>query len=71
LLYALYRMGYHSRATAHGFRATASTILNEHGFRPDVKLPTFRGQFQTGTMALGGMCHGTQGTPAPYPGVQA
>jgi len=36
LLYALYRMGYHSRATAHGFRATASTILNEKGFRPDV-----------------------------------
>jgi integrase len=36
LLYALYRMGYHSRATAHGFRATASTILNEQGFRPDV-----------------------------------
>ncbi len=36
LLYAIYRMGYHYRATAHGFRATASTILNEHGFRPDV-----------------------------------
>lgn len=36
LLYALYRMGYHSRATTHGFRSTASTILNEHGFRPDV-----------------------------------
>lgn len=36
LLYALYRMGYHSRATAHGFRSTASTILNEHGFRADV-----------------------------------
>jgi len=36
LLFALYRMGYHSRATAHGFRSTASTILNEHGFRPDV-----------------------------------
>jgi integrase len=36
LLYALYRMGYHSRATAHGFRATASTILNEQGFRPEV-----------------------------------
>jgi len=35
LLYALYRMGYHSRATGHGFRATASTILNEHGFPPD------------------------------------
>jgi len=32
----VYRMGYHSRATAHGFRATASTILNEQGFRPDV-----------------------------------
>ncbi len=36
LLYALYRMGYHSRATAHGFRSTASTILNENGFRADV-----------------------------------
>ena len=36
MLYALYRMGYHSRTTGHGFRATASTILNEHGFPPDV-----------------------------------
>lgn len=36
LLYCMYRMGYHSRATVHGFRATASTILNEHGFAPDV-----------------------------------
>jgi len=34
--YALYRMGYHLRATGHGFRSTASTILNEHGFQPDV-----------------------------------
>ncbi len=29
LLYALYRLGYHSRQTGHGFRALASTILNE------------------------------------------
>lgn len=36
MLYALYRMGYHSRATVHGFRATSSTTLNEHGFRSDV-----------------------------------
>ena len=36
LLFALYRMGYHSRATVHGFRSTASTILNENGFRKDV-----------------------------------
>jgi integrase len=36
LLFALYRMGYHSKATGHGFRATASTILNENGFTPDV-----------------------------------
>lgn len=36
MLYALYRMGYHSKATGHGFRSTASTILNEHGFRSDV-----------------------------------
>jgi integrase len=36
VLFALYRMGYHSRATGHGFRSTASTVLNEHGFPPDV-----------------------------------
>lgn len=35
MLYALYRMGYHRRATVHGFRSTASTILNEHGFNRD------------------------------------
>jgi len=35
MIYALYRMGYHSRATGHGFRATASTILNEQGWKPD------------------------------------
>lgn len=29
LLFALYRMGYHKRATIHGLRSTASTILNE------------------------------------------
>ena len=36
MLYALYRMGYHGRATVHGFRAMASTALNEMGFRSDV-----------------------------------
>jgi integrase len=36
MIFALYRMGYHSRATGHGFRSTASTILNEHEFRADV-----------------------------------
>ena len=35
MLYAMYRLGYHSRATMHGFRGTASTILNEHGFNRD------------------------------------
>ena len=30
ILYALYDMGYRFQATGHGFRATASTILNEH-----------------------------------------
>jgi integrase len=34
--YALYRLGYHGRATGHGFRASASTILNEIGFHADV-----------------------------------
>jgi integrase len=34
LLFALYRMGYHSRMTGHGFRSVASTALNEaHGPR--------------------------------------
>jgi integrase len=36
MLYAMYRLGYHGRATVHGFRAMASTALNEMGFRPDV-----------------------------------
>jgi integrase len=36
MLFALYRMGYHSRTTGHGFRSTASTILNENGFQADV-----------------------------------
>jgi integrase len=36
MLYALYRMGYRSRVTGHGFRSTASTILNENGFMPDL-----------------------------------
>ena len=36
MLYALYRMGFRGKATVHGFRATASTILNEKGYRSDV-----------------------------------
>lgn len=36
MLYALYRLGYHSKATVHGFRATFSTIANEAGFDSDV-----------------------------------
>ncbi|WP_342588009.1 tyrosine-type recombinase/integrase [Pseudorhodoplanes sinuspersici] len=35
MLYALYRLGYHGRATTHGFRSLASTILNEHNFNRD------------------------------------
>jgi integrase len=35
LLFAIYRMGYHNRATVHGFRATASTVLNEAQFNRD------------------------------------
>ena len=35
MLYALYRMGYHGRATTHGFRSVASTILNENRFESD------------------------------------
>lgn len=35
MLYAMYRMGYRSRATVHGFRSTASTYLNEMDFNRD------------------------------------
>lgn len=35
ILFALYRMGYHSRMTGHGFRGVASTILHELGYRHD------------------------------------
>jgi integrase len=37
LLFALYRLGYKGQMTGHGFRAVASTVLNESGlFDPDV-----------------------------------
>lgn len=36
LINALYWMGYKHKMTVHGFRAVASTILNEHEFRYDV-----------------------------------
>jgi integrase len=35
MLFAMYRMGFHGRATVHGFRAVASSLLNEMGFQPD------------------------------------
>jgi integrase len=35
MIFALYRMGYHSRATVHGFRRTASTMLNENNWNGD------------------------------------
>ena len=35
MLFAMYRMGFHGRATVHGFRTVASTLLNEMGFHPD------------------------------------
>ncbi len=36
MLFALYRLGYKGKMTGHGFRAVASTMLNETGFRSDV-----------------------------------
>lgn len=35
MIFALYRMGFHSKQTVHGFRRLFSTILNEHGFNRD------------------------------------
>ncbi|MCX4156139.1 MULTISPECIES: tyrosine-type recombinase/integrase [Paraburkholderia] len=36
MLFALYRMGYKSRMTGHGFRGLAATVLRELGYRRDV-----------------------------------
>ena len=36
LLFALYRLGYKGKMTGHGFRAVASSALNEAGYRADV-----------------------------------
>lgn len=36
MLFALYRLGFKGKMTGHGFRAVASTVLNETGFRGDV-----------------------------------
>ncbi len=36
MLYALYRMGYKSRMTGHGFRGLAATALREQGYSRDV-----------------------------------
>ena len=36
MIYALYRMGYRGKLTIHGLRGTASTILNDAGFRGEV-----------------------------------
>lgn len=36
VLFALNRMGYRCRMSGHGFRAVASTLLNEMNFDPDV-----------------------------------
>ena len=36
MLYALIRLGYRGRMTVHGFRSSASTLLNENGHSPDV-----------------------------------
>ena len=36
LIDALYRLGYKYKMSVHGFRAVASTVLNEQGFRGDV-----------------------------------
>ena len=35
ILNLIYRMGYKGKTTGHGFRSTASTILNESKFNPD------------------------------------
>lgn len=36
MLHALVRLGYRGCMTVHGFRTSASTLLNEQGFNPDV-----------------------------------
>jgi len=59
ILFALYRMGYHSKATGHGFRATASTILNEHGSPALRRCAAFPVLFCSGFQSRS--CHANQG----------
>lgn len=48
----LYRMGYAGRLSGHGFRATASTALNESGFAPHlIESQLAHGSFQNKTAA--------------------
>lgn len=50
MIQALYDMGYYGRATVHGFRATASTILNEKQFNRDwieMQLAHFEGSVRS------------------------
>ena len=35
IINCIYRMGYKGKTTGHGFRSTASTIMNESNFNPD------------------------------------
>ena len=44
ILFGLYRMGYRGRASGHGCRAT-SAILNEQGFKADVRIAAARHLF--------------------------
>jgi hypothetical protein len=47
---ALKRMGFQDRLVSHGMRSMASTILNEHGWDPELieVSASQRGSFQTG-----------------------
>jgi len=52
VLSVIYRMGYKGRVTGHGFRHTASTVLNENSFHKDhveIQLAHVEGSKSRGT----------------------
>jgi hypothetical protein len=71
MLYALHRIGYHSRATVHGFRTRASTALNEMGFLPDVIERQLAHQERNAVRADWGRCCGRWQSSSYAAGVAA
>lgn len=65
LLFALYRLGYRSRMTKHGFRGVASTILHEQGWPHEhIELQLAHQEHKEVTPRIKGRPHGRRSEPS-------